>query len=172
MPSARSFGWRAADPPLPRAVRLLGRWVPLVIERRIPYKPRRLMLKVVASAAEKLEAERKAGLLTRADAQYLRALKWFMYGRGRSGQHRGVFIVGMADAKTTQDPDYWSAAILHDGVHAWLQARARRYRDETAPCNAQIDYMQRTGASTWAISAVENFRDSRSRQRSRTAERY
>ncbi len=166
------FGRRAADPPFPGAVRLLGRWVPLAIERRIPYKPRRLMLKVVSRALEKLEAERKAGLLTRDDVRYLGSLKWFMYGKGRSGQHRGVFIVGMADAKLTQAADYWSAAILHDGVHAYLQARGRRYRNETPPCNAQIDYMRRTGATDWAIQAVERFRDSRSRQRSRTAETY
>jgi hypothetical protein len=130
------------------------------------------MLKVLGRAAEKLEAEHRAGLLTREDARYLGALKWFMYGRGRSGQHRGVFIVGMADVRATEDADYWSAAILHDGVHAHLQARARRWRDETAPCNAQIDYMRRTGATDWAISAVEKFRDSRSWQRNRTAERY
>jgi len=166
------YARRRADPPFPAAVRLLGRTIPLAVERRTPHRERRLILSAVTGAVAKLEAEHRAGLLSRADIECLASLKWFVFGRGRSGQHRGAFIFGVADVKLTRDPDYWSAALVHDGMHARLQAKARAYRDETRPCNVQIDYMRRTGAQPYAIEAVERFRDSRSRQRKRTGEDY
>jgi hypothetical protein len=172
---ARS-GWatgverRPADPPFPAAVRLLGRARPLFAGRRTPHAERRLFLAVIAAAAQKLEAEHAAGRLTRADLRYLGALEAFALGRGRSGQHRGVFIVGLADVRATQDPQYWTSALVHDGVHAWLQRRGRPYRDEVAPCEAQLDYLARTGADPALIAHIARFRDGRARQRRRSRE--
>ena len=93
-----------------------------------------------------------------------------MLGRGRSGQHGGVFIVGLADARASQDADYWSSALVHDGVHAWLQRRGRPYRDEVGPCDAQLDHLRRTGGDPALIAHVAAFRASRAGQRKRGRE--
>ena len=72
--------------------------------------------------------------------------------------------------KASGDPAYWSSALVHDGVHAWMQGRGRPYMDEVGPCDAQIDYMTRTGAPASFVEAVAAFRDSRARQRVRWRE--
>jgi hypothetical protein len=164
------FGGRPADPPFPRVVRLLGRARPVIADRRMPHGERWLILGVVLRAVAKLDAEHAAGLLTVGDRLYLGALERFMLGRGRSGQHRGAFIFGLADVRACPDPEYWTSALVHDGVHALLQARGRRYLDETEPCNAQIDYLTRTAGSELLIRHVARFRDSRPRQRRRSRE--
>lgn len=163
-------GKRAADPPFPGFVRLLGVRRPLVADRRMPCGERGQILSVILSATAKLDAEEKVGLLTSADRECLGALRGFVLGRGRSGQHRGVFIFGLADVKASQDADYWTSALVHDGVHALLQSRGRPYRDEVAPCEAQIAYLERTGGGETLIEAVRRFRDSRARQRTRWRE--
>jgi hypothetical protein len=89
---------------------------------------------------------------------------------GRSGQWRGTLIFGLADVRASQDAAYWASALVHDGVHAWRQARGGRWRDEVGPCDAQIDYLRRTGGGPALIAHVAAFRDSRSRQRSRLRE--
>jgi hypothetical protein len=164
-------GLRPADPPFPRAIRLLGRARPLNADRRMPHAERRLALAALRRAAAKLDAEQSAGRLTAADRRYLAALKRFALGRGRSGQHRGLFTFGFADVRASGDVEYWASALVHDGVHAWLQARARPYRDEVGPCEAQIDYLVRTGARDDLVDHVRRFRDSRTRQRTRLRER-
>ena len=161
---------RPADPPFPRWVRLLGRATPLLADRRMPYRARRLILAAIRAAAAKLNAEDAAGRLTPADLRYLRALAAFALGSGRSGQHLGVFTFGLADVRVTVDAAYWSGALVHDGVHAHLQRRGRPYRDEVGPCNAQLAYLTRTGADPWLIAQVSRFRDSRSLQRVRLRE--
>jgi hypothetical protein len=166
----RITGRRPADPPFPAAVRLLGRERPLVADRRTPARDRRLALAVLVRVAAKLEAERAAGLLSAADQRHLDALTGFVLARGRSGQHRGVFILGLADVRASDDAAYWSSALVHDGVHAGLQGRGRAYRDEVAPCEAQLDYLRRTGGDPALIAHIERFRDSRARQRRRTRE--
>ena len=163
-------GRGATDPPFPRFVQLLGVRRPLVADRRMPYRERRLILSVVLRATAKLDAEEKASLLTPADRECLGALRGFGLGRGRSGQDRGVFIFGLEDVKASQDADYWASALVHDGVHALLQSRGRPYRDEVAPCEAQIAYLTRTGGGEALIEAVRGFRDSRARQRRRWRE--
>src|SRR5271155_3183896 len=140
-------GKRAADPPFPQFVRLLGVRRPLVADREMPCAERWQILSVIRRAAAKLDAEHKAGLLTPADRACLGALRGFALGRGRSAQDRGVFIFGLADVKASQDADYWTSALVHDGVHALLQSRGRPYRDEVAPCEAQISYLTRTGGA-------------------------
>lgn len=167
----RVTGRRPADPPCPASVRLLGRARPLAIDRRMPGRERRLGLRVLLRAAAKLDAEHAAGLLTAMEARYLGALNGFALARGRSGQHRGVFMLGLADARASQDADYWSSALVHDGVHAWLQGRGRPYRDEVGPCEAQLAYLQRTGGDPDLIAHIARFRDSRAGQRKRSAER-
>jgi hypothetical protein len=151
-------------------VRLLGRPVRLVADLQMPYAERRLILSAISAALRKLDAEHAAGVLSETDRSYLGALKRFAFGRGRSGQDCGVFIFGLADVRATADAEYWSSALVHDGVHAVLQARGRRYLDEVAPCDAQIDYLARTGGAAALIQHVERFRDSRSFQRSRFRE--
>lgn len=169
---ARMTGRRMADPPFPASLRLLGRSRSLIADRSMPDRARRLMLSVLSEAVAKLDAEQAAGLLTDADRLYIGALKGFALGRGRSGQHRGVFIVGLADAKASQDAQYWSGALVHDGVHALVQGRGRglRYLDEAGPCEAQIDYLARTGANQALIEAVGRFKESRAGQRRRARE--
>jgi hypothetical protein len=83
---------------------------------------------------------------------------------------RGGFIVGLADVRASRDLEYWTSALVHDGVHAHRQARGRRWLDEIGPCDAQLDYLRRTGARAELVEAVSRFRDSRSRQRTRRAE--
>jgi hypothetical protein len=163
-------GRRAADPPFPRFVELLGARRPLVADRAMPNRERRLILSVILRAAAKLHAEESAGLLTAADRECLHALRGFALGRGRSGQDRGVFIFGLADVNASQDADYWASALVHDGLHALLQSQGKPYRDEAAPCEAQIAYLRRTGGGQALIDAVQAFRDSRARQRSRWRE--
>jgi hypothetical protein len=169
-PAMTARGRRPFDPLFPRSLRLLGRPRPLIADRRIPHAHRQLMLGAVEAAAAKLDAEQAAGLLSGEDRLYLGALRAFAFGGGRSGQHRGLFIVGLADVQACRDPEYWSSALVHDGVHAWLQARGRPYLDEIAPCTAQIDYLARTGGDAAFIRHVALFRDSRSRQRTRRGE--
>ena len=163
-------GRRPADPPFPASVRLLDHSRPLVANRLTAARDRRDALDLVLGAAAKLAAEHAAGLLTPADLRYLGALRGFVLGRGRSGQHRGVFILGLADVRASQHMDYWSSALVHDGVHAWLQARGRPYRDEVAACDAQLDYLQRTGGDPELITHIARFRDSRAGQRRRARE--
>jgi hypothetical protein len=163
-------GRRAADPPFPRFVRLLGVRRALVADRAMPSRDRRLILSVILRAAAKLDAEQKAGLLAAADRDCLGALRGFGLGRGRSGQDRGVFVFGLADVRASQDANYWTSALVHDGLHALLQSRGRPYRDEVAPCEAQIAYLTRTGGGDALIEAVRAFRDSRARQRTRWRE--
>jgi hypothetical protein len=161
------FARRAADPPFPAHVRLLGRPRPLRAPRAMPYADRRRILQVLAAAAAKLDAEQAAGLLVPADLAYLGALTHFVFGHGRSGQMRGGFIVGLADVRASRDLEYWTGALVHDGVHAHRQARARRWLDEIGPCDAQLDYLRRTGARAELIEGVRRFRDSRARQQAR-----
>lgn len=161
---------RAFDPPLPLSVSLLGRRRPLEAPLKMPWAERRAILDVIRAAVGKLEAEHRAGLLGPADRRYLAAIKRFEFGRGRSGAWRGAFIVGLKDARASQDPTYWSAGFVHDGVHLWLQARGRPFWDETRPCLAQIDYMLRTGAPPHHIAAVERFMGSRALQKARYRE--
>jgi hypothetical protein len=163
-------GKRAADPPFPRFVALLGVRRPLVVDRQMPCAERWRILSVIRRAAAKLDAEHEAGLLTPADRACLGALRGFALGRGRSAQDRGVFIFGLADVRASEDPDYWTSALVHDGVHALLQSRGRPYRDEVAPCEAQIAYLTRTGGGAALIEAVRAFKDSRARQRTRWRE--
>ncbi len=163
-------GRRPADPPFPASVRLLGRSRPLVASRLTPPRHRRGALAIVLGAAAKLGAEHAAGRLTPEDLRYLGALRGFVVARGRSGQHRGVFILGLADVRASQDMDYWSSALVHDGVHAWLQSRGRPYGDEVAPCDAQLDYLRRTGGDPELIAHIARFRDSRAGQRRRARE--
>jgi hypothetical protein len=136
----------------------------------MPYRQRRLILSVIQSATAKLNAEHEAGLLSPADCQYVGALRGFALGWGRSAQDRGVFIFGLADVEASQETAYWTAALVHDGVHALLQSQGRPYRDDVGPCEAQIDYLIRTGAREALIDAVREFRDSRARQRTRWRE--
>jgi hypothetical protein len=151
-------------------VRLLGVERPLVADRRMPHRDRRLILSVILRAAAKLDAEHEGGLLSPADCRYLGALRGFALGWGRSAQDRGVFIFGLADVEASQETDYWASALVHDGVHALLQSQGRPYRDEVGPCEAQIDYLTRTGAREALVEAVRQFRDSRARQRTRWRE--
>jgi hypothetical protein len=164
-------GRRAADPAFPRALRLLGHVRPLSADVRLPYALRRRALAALGSAAAKLEADASAGRLSAADRAFLAALTAFMLGPGRSGQWRGTFILGLADLRTGADAAYWASALVHDGVHAWRQARGRRWRDEVGPCEAQIAYLQRSGADPALIAHVTHFRDSLAGQRRRRAER-
>ena len=128
------------------------------------------MLAALGAAARKLDAEAAAGLLHAAEREFLGALKRFVLGRGRSGQWRGDFIVGLQDVRASQDPAFWASALVHDGVHAHLQARGRPYRDEVGPCEAQIAYLQRTGAEPALVTHVAAFRDSVAGQRRRSRE--
>jgi len=164
------FGRRPADPPFPRAIALLGRRVPLSAPRSMPHAKRAAALAVARAAAAKLAAEAAAGRLSAADRRWLCALRRFAIGPGRSAQHRGCFIIGLADVTASRDAAYWSGALVHDGVHAALQARGRPYRDEVAPCEAQIDYLTRTGADPALIAHIAGFRDSRLGQRRRLAQ--
>ena len=164
------YGRRPADPPVPRFVRLLGRVRPLVADPRLPYAARRRILAVIAAAATKLEAEAAAGRLSADDRRYLAALTRFAMAAGRSGQMRGAFVFGHADACASGDGAYWASALVHDGVHAWRQARARRWRDEVGPCEAQLDYLRRTGGDPGLIAHIAAFRDSRAGQRRRLQE--
>lgn len=166
-----STGRRPADPPFPASVRLLGRARPLAADRRTPLAARRLWLSVLRRAVRKLDGEQAAGLLTPADHRFLGAIERFVLGPGRSGQHGRTFIFGLADLKASQDADYWASALVHDGVHAWLQRRGRPYRDEVGPCEAQLDYLRRTGGDPWLIAHIARFRDSRAGQRTRSRER-
>jgi hypothetical protein len=129
-------------------------------------------LAVALGAAAKLGADAADGRLTAADRQWLAALRRFAIGPGRSGQHRGCFTFGLADVRASADPAYWASALVHDGVHAALQARGRPYRDEVGPCEAQIDYLTRTAADPGLIAHIARFRDSRVGQRRRTAEAF
>jgi hypothetical protein len=164
------MGRRPADPPFPAAVRLLGRARPLVAERRMPHAERRAILEVIYWAVARLEAQAAAGLINDIDRRCLGALTRFEFGRGRSGQHRGAFIFGLADVRASRDPGYWASALVHDGMHAWRQARARPYRDEWAPCNAQVDYLVRTGGDPALIAHVIHFRDTAAARRARWRE--
>jgi hypothetical protein len=164
------FGRRPADPPFPRAVTLLGRPVPLSAPRSMPHAQRTAALAVARAAAAKLASEAAAGRLSAADRLWLSALRRFAVGAGRSAQHRGCFIFGLADVTASRDPAYWSSALVHDGVHAALQARGRPYRDEVGPCEAQIGYLTRTGADPALIAHIARFRDSRLGQRRRVAQ--
>jgi hypothetical protein len=137
----------------------------------MPWAHRRVILAVIRGAAGRLDAQQRAGLLTAADRRYLGALKRFQLGPGRSGAWRGAFIFGLADARASQEAEYWAGGLVHDGVHAWLQSRGRRFWDETAPCDAQIDYLTRTGARAEHIASVARFRDSRALQKARYRER-
>ena len=74
------------------------------------------------------------------------------------------------DVQTSRDPAYWASALVHDGVHAWRQARGRRWRDEIGPCDAQIDYLVRTAAEAALIAHVRRFRDTAAHRRRRLAE--
>jgi hypothetical protein len=161
---------RLADPPFPAAVRLLGRTVPLVAARSLPHAERRAMLGAVHAAVARLEGQAATGQLSAADRRYLGALSRFVLGRGRSGQDRGAFTFGLADVRASRDAGYWASALVHDGVHAWRQRRGRAWRDETAPCEAQIDYLQRTGGDPALIAHVARFRDSAIGRRRRLAE--
>jgi hypothetical protein len=164
------FGSRPADPPFPRALGLLGRAVALAAPRRMPHAERRAVLVVARAAAAKLQADASAGRLSAADRRWLKAIRRFAIGRGRSAQHAGCFIFGLADVRASRDAAYWASALVHDGVHAALQARGRPYRDEVAPCEAQIDYLTRTGADPALVAHIARFRDSRAGQRRRAAE--
>src|SRR5690242_17020739 len=99
----------------------------------MPSAPRQAILAVLRAAIARLDAQAAAGRLNAADRRYLAALTGFLLGRGRSGQHGGVFIFGLADVRASVDPAYWASALVHDGVHAWRQRRGRAWRDETAP---------------------------------------
>ena len=167
----RTSGRRLADPPFPRTVRLLGRDRPLTADPGMPWRDRRLVLAVLRDAAAKLETESATGRLSAEDRRYVGALKRFTLGRGRSGQWRGTFIMGLADVRASQDADYWSSALVHDGVHAHLQSRARRFWDEVGPREAQIGYLRRTCGPEYLVDAVVRFRDSRGNQRRRLFER-
>ena len=162
---------RSFDPPFPPAVSLLGRARPLLAPVSMPWAHRRPILAVIRSACAKLDGEEKAGLLTAADRRYLSALKRFQLGPGRSGAWKGTFIFGLADAMASQDAEYWAGGLVHDGVHAWLQSRGRPFWDETAPCDAQIDYLTRVGARADHIASVVRFRASRMLQKARYRER-
>jgi hypothetical protein len=162
---------RLHDPPFPLAVRLLGRARRLIAPSSMPWAHRRLILSVIRAACAKLDAEQRAGLLTAADRRYLSALRRFQLGSGRSGAWRGTFIFGLADAKASQDAEYWAGCLVHDGVHAWLQSRGRPFWDEVGPCEAQIDYLTRIGARADHIASIVSFRESRTLQRRRLSER-
>lgn len=166
----KSAGRRAADPPFPKTVTLLGRRLPLWAERSMPHAARRLALAAILRAVRKLAGEGAAGRLSGSDRRCLGALRAFAIGRGRSGQDQGVFIFGLADVRATADPAYWSSALVHDGMHALLQRRGRPYRDEVAPCEAQIDYLLRTGGSHALVDHLRRFRDSQGLQRRRLRE--
>jgi hypothetical protein len=165
-----SLGRRAFDPPFPRAIRLLGRARSLVAEPRLPYAARRRMLAVLRAAAAKLEADAAAGRLSADDRRHLSALAGFRFAGGRSGQWRGVFIVGLADVRLSRDPEYWASALVHDGVHAWRQLRGRPFRDEVGPCEAQIGYLTRAGADPALVAHIAAFRDDVLRRRRRLAQ--
>lgn len=136
----------------------------------MPHARRRPILGLLRAAVAKLDAEQAAGLLAPADLAYLGALTHFVFGLGRSGQMRGGFIVGLADVRASRDLEYWTSALVHDGVHAWRQARGRRWLDEVGPCDAQLAYLRRIGARADLIEAVVRFRDERARQRTRRRE--
>ena len=167
---AEGAGRRLADPVFPRSVRLLGAPRPLIADRRMPHRQRHLILAVVRAAAAKLDAEHRAGLLSAGDRRSLDAIRRFELGWGRSGQDRSVFIFGLTDVEASGDPVYWTSALVHDGAHALMQGRGGRYYDEVGPCNAQIDYLIRTGANDAFIDFVTRYRDSRARQRTRSRE--
>lgn len=163
---------RAADPPFPRVVHLLGANRPLSADPRMPHRQRRLILSVILRAAARLEAEVQAGLLSSSDRRCIGAVKRIALGWRRSGQDRGTFIFGWKDVRASQDPAYWASALVHDGAHALMQGRGGRYLDEIGPCNAQIGYLTRTGADDALIRHVASFRDSHARQRARWREAF
>ena len=126
---SEQHGRRCADPPFPRSLNLLGRRVPLAAPQRMPWAERQAVLAVARAAVARLQSDASAGRLSAEDRRWLAALRRFAIGPGRSGQHMGGFIFGLADVRASGETVYWASALVHDGVHAALQARGRPYRE-------------------------------------------